>query len=256
MSAAKVVSDTNAVFSREMLLTLRDPFTLIFSLLQPLVFLGFFAPLLSSAVDDFGGRGEALQWFLPGVVVMIALFGTSMTGSNLLYEMQTGAYERILASPLARSAIVTGRSIKEFAPLVVQALILVVACMPFGFTVHSVELLAGLVLLGIFGVGVGSLSYALALASRNREWMFWGVQQALVFPLLILSGMMLPLDDAPGWMRTLSNVNPITYVVEAERALFSGALSNSSVVGGAIAAGLTCAVGLAVGIRAMRRAAA
>ena len=75
--ARSLLSDTAAVCVREFTLVLRDPFSLIFSLLQPLVFLGLFAPLLAGSLsaDQLGGESP-LTWFLPGVVVMIALFGT------------------------------------------------------------------------------------------------------------------------------------------------------------------------------------
>lgn len=255
---AKFFSDTWAVFVREILLVLRDPFTLIFSLLQPLVFLGLFAPLLAGSLGGFGPIGastaDTLQWFVPGVIVMIALFGTSMTGSNLLYEMMTGSYERVLATPLDRSAILVGRSLKEFAPLVVQGLIIVGLCVPFGFTFHPLQVLAGLALLGLFGIGIGALSMALALAAKGREWLFWGVQQALIFPLLILSGMMLPLESGPGWMQTAAQFNPLTYIVDAERALLSGSFAEPVVGWGVLAAAITCAVGLVVGIRRTAKA--
>ncbi|HIZ35822.1 MAG TPA: ABC transporter permease [Candidatus Ruania gallistercoris] len=252
-TAAKIFGDTRAVFIREILLVLRDPFTLIFSLLQPLIFLGLFAPLLAGSLGGFGPVGgstaDTLQWFVPGVIVMISLFGTSMTGSNLLYEMMTGSYERVLATPLSRSAILVGRSLKEFAPLVVQGLIIVALCVPFGFTFHPLHVLAGLALLGLFGVGVGALSFALALAAKGREWLFWGVQQALIFPLLILSGMMLPLESGPGWMQTAARFNPLTYIVDAERALLDGSFADPAVGWGVLAAALTCGLGLVVGIR-------
>lgn len=254
----KFVADTRAVFTREILLVLRDPFSLIFSLLQPLVFLGLFGPLLTGAVGGFGALGggttaDTLQWFVPGVIVMIALFGTSMTGSNLLYEMMTGSYERVLATPLDRSAILVGRALKEFAPLVVQGLLIAVVVLPFGFTLYPLHLLLGLALLGLFGIGVGALSYSLALVSKNREWLFWGIQQALMFPLLILSGMMLPLEAGPGWMQTVARFNPLTYIVDAERALLGGSLTDTAVLWGVVAAAVTCAVGLVVGIRTTRR---
>ncbi|MCB7135028.1 ABC transporter permease [Cellulosimicrobium marinum] len=257
--AAKFFADTWAVFAREILLVLRDPFTLIFSLLQPLVFLGLFGPLLTGAVGgSFGGgdgasTADTLQWFVPGVIVMISLFGTSMSGSNLLYEFMTGSYERVLATPLDRSAILVGRSLKEFAPLVVQGLIIALVCVPFGFTLYPLHLLAGLLLLGLFGIGVGALSIALALAAKNREWLFWGVQQTLLFPLLILSGMMLPLEAGPAWMRTVALFNPLTYVVDAERALLAGSFADTDVLWGFVAAAVTCVVGLWVGIRRTRR---
>ena len=69
---------------------------------------------------------------------------------------------------------------------------------------------------------MGAFSNALAIASRKREWMFWAVQQSLLFPLLILSGMMLPLEAGPQWIQVLGRFNPLTYIVDAERALFSG----------------------------------
>lgn len=148
----RVLQDTRYVFWREMLLPLRDPFSLVFSLLQPLVFLGLFGPLLGAAVGApaFGGQ-STLQWFLPGVVVMIALFGTSMTGSNLQYELMTGSYERILATPLSRSSLMIGRALKEWAPLVVQGLLIALVCIPFGFVFYPLHVLAGLVILGSSG---------------------------------------------------------------------------------------------------------
>ncbi|MFE6968586.1 ABC transporter permease [Isoptericola sp. NPDC057653] len=257
----KFFSDTAAVFTREILLVLRDPFTLIFSLLQPLIFLGLFGPLLTGTFGGgFGGpsgggasTAETLQWFVPGVIVMISLFGTSMTGSNLLYEIMTGSYERVLATPLDRSSILVGRALKEFAPLLVQGLIIAAVCIPFGFTFHVLPALTGLVLLGVFGVGIGALSHALALASKGREWLFWGVQQSLLFPLLILSGMMLPLEAGPSWMQTAAKFNPLTYMVDAERVLFGGTFADPAVLWGTVAAVATCAVGLVVGIRATRR---
>jgi len=245
------VRDTWNVFTRELRPVVRDPFTLIFSLVQPLVFLGLFAPLL---VGQSGQpAGETLQWFVPGVLVMIVLFGTGAVGSNLQYEMMTGSHERTLVAPLARSSLLVGRALKEIAPIVVQAIIIVLIAWPFGFTIHLGGMLVGLALLAVFGVGLGSLSYALALKTKDREWLFWGVQQTLIFPLLILSGMLLPLDEGPAWMRVASTVNPINWVVQAERAVFGGDLAAPAVLWGWIAALALAAVGLAVGIRAMRR---
>ena len=96
-SRGSLVSDTLAVFQREMYLVLRDPFSVIFSLVQPLVFLGLFGTLLAGSVDAAVlGGGSPLQWFLPGVIVMICLFGTGVAGSNLLFEITLGSYERVL----------------------------------------------------------------------------------------------------------------------------------------------------------------
>ena len=96
---------------------------------------------------------------------------------------------------------------------------------------------------------MGAFSYALAIASRKREWMFWAVQQSLLFPLLILSGMMLPLEAGPRWMQVVGAFNPLTYIVDAERALFSGSSTDPAIGWAVLAAVLTCVVGLWVGVR-------
>lgn len=82
---------------------LRDPFSVVFGIVQPLVFLALFGPLL---VGSLGGTdvlgGNVWQWFVPAILVMTTLFSTATTGSNLLYEIQTGAHERMLVTPLSR----------------------------------------------------------------------------------------------------------------------------------------------------------
>lgn len=252
---ATIVHDVQQVWRRESLTILRDPFSLIFSMLQPLVFLGLFGPLLGGITGDGTfEEGSSLQWFLPGVVVMITMFGTSMTGANLQFELMTGAFERILATPLSRASLMIGRALKELTPLVAQAVIITVVAMPFGFKMFPLHVIVGILMLGVFGVGVGALSYALAIASRKTEWIFWVVQQSLLFPLLILSGMMLPLDTGPEWMRIAAMFNPLTYIVDAERTLFAGTFGDVDIIYGFLAAFATAIIGLAVGIYAIRKA--
>ena len=98
---AGFVHDTAAVFVREFQLVLRDPFSLIFSLVQPLVFLGLFGPLLGGSVTEEALGGQSpLQWFLPGVIVMICLFGTGAAGSRLSRPATRSVFDR----PASRSA--------------------------------------------------------------------------------------------------------------------------------------------------------
>lgn len=249
-----LLSDTFAVFQREMYLVLRDPFSVIFSLVQPLVFLGLFGALLAGSVDaSVLGGVSPLQWFLPGVIVMICLFGTGVAGSNLLFEITLGSYERVLASPLRRSSILIGKSLKELAPLVVQAALVTLVCIPFGFVLYPLHVLVGLLILGVFGVGMGAFSNALAVAVRKREWMFWAVQQSLLFPLLILSGMLLPLEAGPRWIQIVGRFNPLTWIVDAERALVAGSWPDPAIGWAVLAAVLTCVVGLWVGVRQVQR---
>ena len=254
----KLVRDTHLVMTRELRPVLRDPFSVIFGMIQPLVFLALFGPLL---VGSLGGQaqstvGESVwQWFVPSILVMTALFGTTTVGANLLFEFQTGAHERMLVTPLSRPSLLVGRALKEMVPLAAQAVIIVAVMIPFGFRLYPAGAVVGLLLLAVFGVGVGSLSYALAIAVRKQEWMFWAVQQTVIFPLMILSGMLLPLETGPGWMQVASRFNPLTYLVDAERALFAGGIGTTEAAAGWAAALLTVVVGLTVGIRSMRHSA-
>jgi ABC-2 type transport system permease protein len=109
----------------------------------------------------------------------------------------------------------------------------------------------GLAILAVFSIGLGALSHTLALAVGKNDWVFWTIQQTVLFPVLILSGMLLATDSGPGWLRALAAADPLKYIVDAERALFSGDLTLDALYG-ALAALLTAAVGLAVGTRAMR----
>ena len=86
-----------------------------------------------------------LWWIM--LLVMIVLFGTGATGSNLQYEMMTGSHERTLVAPLARSSLLVGRALKEIAPIIVQSLIIVLIAWPFGFSINPAGLVIGLILM-------------------------------------------------------------------------------------------------------------
>ena len=242
------VSDTVNVMNRELKPVWREPMAVVFAMIQPLVFLGLFAPLLPEVTD-----GSALQWFVPGIVAMTALMGASFTGANLMEEMQSGSHERQLVSPLGRPALLVGRALKEVVPMLMQVAIIVAVVTPFSFDLHLGGVLAAAVILSVFSVGVGALSFALALASKGQDWMFWTVQQTLLFPALLTAGVLLPMDGAPRWLEVVSMLNPMTYVVDAVRALFAGTYPADVVTQGVAGAAIVAALGLWVGVRAMRR---
>ncbi|WP_110208839.1 ABC transporter permease [Nocardioides daejeonensis] len=243
------LADTWNVMTRELKPLWREPASVLFAMVQPLVFLGLFAPLLPSTPG-----GSALQWFVPGIVAMTCLMGASFTGANLSDEMISGSHERMLVSPLSRSSLLVGRACKEIVPLMMQTAIILVVVTPFSFDLHLGGVLVGVAMLALFSIGVGSLSFALALVAEGQEWLFWTVQQTLIFPVLLLAGILLPLDGAPGWLRFLSDLNPLTYVVDAQRELFSGMWNLDVIAAGFAGGALVAAFGVWVGVRGMRRA--
>ena len=189
---ATLVTDTANVLTRELKPLLREPFGMLISLMQPLVFLALFAPLL----PDMGPTTSALQWFVPGIVAMSCLMGSSMVGASLMQEMFTGSHERLLVSPLSRTSLLVGRALREIVPVLAQTTLILAIVTPFSFDLHPAGVLVGIAILGVFCIGVGALSFALALASKDQDWVFWTVQQTVIFPMLLLAGMLLPIEGA------------------------------------------------------------
>ena len=249
--------DTGTVFAREFAPVPREPAGLVFNMAQPLLFLLLFGSLLAgTGAAGSGGAAAhgAWQWFVPGVLIMMCLFGPMMAGYGLLIELLGGSLERLLVTPLNRAAMLVGRVLKEFVILLAQAAVLIGVAVPLGFRPHPAGTLAGLALLAVLGVGLGALSFVLAIASKPNGTLFYLVTQAVLFPLVLLSGVLLPLASAPAWMRAAGTLNPLRYVVDAERALLTGSFAPATILSGVAAAVLVAVVGLLLGTRAMRRA--
>ncbi|GGP17238.1 ABC transporter permease [Nonomuraea glycinis] len=239
--------DTTTIFRREFVPVVREPLGLVFEMGQPLLFLFLFGSLLDGAV------GASWQWFVPGILVMMCLTGPLSSGYNLLVELIGGSMERLMVTPVDRTALLIGRALKEMTILFAQAVLIIVLALPLGFELHLAGAVAGVALLVVFGVGLGSLSFVLAMRSAPSGELFYVVTQGLLFPLLLLSGVLLPTDSGPAWLRVVGDVNPVTYIVEAQRALFAGDLTDVSVLYGAAMSFAVAALGLWLGNRAMRR---
>ena len=149
-----------------MSLVLRDPFSVIFSWFSHWSFLPCSAAA-GRSVDPAALNGASpLQWFLPGVIVMICLFGTSTHRFEPAVRDQPGLLRACPGSPLHRSAILIGKALKELAPLVVQAALVTLVSIPFGFKLYPIHVLAGCCARCLRGRS-GAFSNALAIASRS-----------------------------------------------------------------------------------------
>lgn len=250
----KLLRDTTTVFTREIAPELRSPISIIFTMGQPLLFLVLFGSMLVGTDADLGaGSGGIWQWFVPGILVMMCLMGPLSAGHGMLTELGGGQMERFLATPISRTSIILGRTGKDTVTLFAQALILIAIAIPLGMRLHLPGALATMVLLIVMATGLSALSYVLAIASMPSGSLFWIVTQMLVFPLMLLSGILLPVDAGPGWLSAIAAINPITYIVEAARALFTGDFLSASVLYGFTAATAIAIVGLVMSTRAMKR---
>ncbi|CAL9521074.1 hypothetical protein SUDANB121_03856 [Nocardiopsis dassonvillei] len=241
--------DTRIIFVRQFRPLLHRPVFLLFGMLQPVLYLVLFAPLLTGLAGEQGQN--PWQWFVPGLLVMLALFTAGFAGFGLLPEIASGAHERLMAAPVGRVALLLGRVLRDVAVMAAQMVLIVVLVVPFGFRAPLPGFAVGLLLLVVLGTGLSALSYLVALKVR-QTYVFAPIVQTAVMPLMLLSGVLLPMELAPDWLYALSRANPVAYVVDAERALFAGEWNAAVGVGWAVALATTLLV-LGLGSRAMRR---
>jgi ABC-2 type transport system permease protein len=210
-----VIREIWLVFVRAVLPTLHKPSVIVVGISQPLLYLVLFGPLLTGVS---AGARSSWQWYVPGIMVQLALFGTAYAGFNLLPELRSGALERMRVTPVSRVALLVGRVLRDVVLLVVQAALLVVVALLFGFRAGIGPLLLGLALLAVLGIAIGAASYTLALRLR-QEYAFAPVLGMTVLPAMLLSGVLLPMNLAPRWLYDLSRINPLSHVVDGERAI-------------------------------------
>lgn len=203
---------------------IRQPWYMLASLTQPLIWLLLFGQLFRqvSTLPGFP-TGSYIAYLTPGVVVMTAMFANSWNGMGLLDDMASGVLDRFLASPVRRSAILTGVSIQQTVSVAIQSLILVALALVLGARfeggVGGVAILIAVSTL--LGAGFGGISMGTALTIRQRESVI-GMNQLLVLPGVFLSTAFMPAALLPGWIATVARYNPVNWaVVAAQQALLS-----------------------------------
>jgi ABC-2 type transport system permease protein len=214
-----LVRDTWLVFTRQVTLVLRNPVWLIVGIFQPLCFLLLFGPLLKG-ITQLGG-GDAYQVFVPGLLIQLAMFGTMFVGFALIAELRAGVIERMRVTPVSRLALLLGRCGRDVLGLLVQSAILVALSLPFGLSVRLGDLALAFALLALIGLLFSSFSYGVALVVRSEDALA-PLLNSVTIPLLLLSGILLPLTLGPGWLRAIATWNPFSWAVDAARALFAG----------------------------------
>lgn len=246
--------DTWIVFARAMTISLRIPIWVVLGVTQPVLYIALFGPLLTS-LPVAGGSGAAGSdaWlvFVPGQLVMLGVFGSAFAGFGLIAELRAGVVERMRVSPASRSALLVGRVLRDVVVLVVQSAVLVLVALAFGLRAPVGGLVVGVLVAGCLGAAFASLSYAAALRLRSEDALA-PLLNGLALPLLLLSGILLPMTLAPAWLRGLSRANPLTYVVDGLREAFVGDLATPAALWGYVATALMVAGGVALGTAVFR----
>ncbi|MGW0336546.1 ABC transporter permease [Streptomyces sp. NPDC003011] len=248
-----LLHDTALIYGRYLRQSLRSRFALLFGMLMPLLYLLFFGPLLTNL--PLGGRGSSWQLLVPGLLLQLALFGASFAGFSVIVENGQGVIERMRVTPVSRLALLLGRVLRDATVFVFQAVLLVLASVAMGLRAPLAGILIGFAFVALLSVSLGALSYALAMKVRTPGE-FGPTVNALSMPSMLLSGLMLPMTLAPGWLDVLSHFMPLRYLVDAMRDAYVGSYTSAAMLYGVlVAVGLT-ALSVTVGTRVFRTAGA
>ena len=250
----KVLRDIWLVFGRYFGLLIHNPVWVALGVLQPLLYLILFAPLLKSVASIRGfPPGGAYNVFVPGLLVQLGMFGAAGVGFSLIAELRMGVIERLRVTPVSRVALLLGRAMRDVISIVAQSLILILLALPFGLSIHPVGVVVVLLLIGLIGLLTASIAYAVALWLRSED-----SYAPLIFtsslPILLLSGVLLPMQLAPQWLRTIADINPLLYAVDAARHVFNDNLGDPSVSKGVLIMVALSVIAVVIGARQFGRA--
>lgn len=247
-------SQTWIIFRRQMRLALRNPAWVIIGLAQPVLYLCLFGPLLKPLAAQIG-TDNAYTFFVPGLLVQLALFGALFAGFGLISEWREGVIEAERVTPASRTALLLGRVGRDLALITVQGIVLVALGFAFGLTGSIPGMIFGLILTVFLAGACSASSNALALTTKSEDALA-PILNSISLPVLLLSGILLPISTATGapqWLATVSDFMPIKYIVNAARSTFTGDFWTTTVLWGVVWTLILFFAGLWVGTRTFRK---
>jgi ABC-2 type transport system permease protein len=243
--------DTWVIFSRAMRLSLRQPMWVLIGLMQPILYLVLFGPLLQTVAARSGFAGDAWQVFVPGLLVQLGIFGGLFVGFGIIAEWRAGVLDRQMVTPASRVALITGRTLRDVVVIVAQGTVLTVCAFLFGLRVPPAALVIAAILVALLGAAFSFISNAIGMATKSEDALA-PLVNALALPILLLSGILLPMALAPQWLQIVSDFNPFKHIVEALRAVFRGDFSSPIVLLGLALAVILVVLGAWLGQRVLK----
>ena len=165
-------SDTMLIFRRQLKLSVRNPAWVIIGLVQPILYLAFFGPLLARIASG-GALGvpasNPYSFFVPGLLIQLGLFGAAFVGFSIIADWRAGVIERFRVTPVSRMALLAGRVLRDVLTLTVQAIVLVLAGLAFGLRAPVVGVLIALCFVAIVAVSLAAVSYAVGLMLKSED---------------------------------------------------------------------------------------
>lgn len=199
----------------------RAPMSIAFSLVQPVLWLLLFGNLFQKATVMPGFQApNYITFMVAGVIVMTVLNDTLFGGVELLFDKENGFLERLLATPMSRSTLIVSRFAFVMTVTTMQSLIILGLAALLG--VRLATGLPGVAMILVIGMlfGLGLIAISLSLAfTMGGHGDFFSLIGFITLPLIFLSSALAPLQAMPGWMRAIASLNPMTYTIDAVRAL-------------------------------------
>jgi ABC transporter DrrB family efflux protein len=216
------VSDTLTITRRNLLVWTRVPAYIVFTVIQPVMFVLMFRYVFGGAIS-VPGRVPYVDFLMPGIIGQTAAFATFGTAIALAQELKKGVIDRLRSMPMARSAVLAGRLVADTARMLVTILIVVGVGYAVGFRFQNgiVPAVAMVVLATVFGLAICCIAAFTGLAIGDEEsvqafGLIW------LFPITFLSSAFVPIRSMPGWLQAFANNQPVTYVIDTMRALALG----------------------------------
>ncbi|MBK9131607.1 MAG: ABC transporter permease [Gammaproteobacteria bacterium] len=215
-----MMADTWHLFNKYMIITLRMPMWSLFTLIQPMIWLIIFGQLFGRFVQS----EHYMDFMVPGILIMTVLFGSSWSGVSLLREISAGTVDKMLVSPVSRVAIVLSRVLHSAVQVIAQAIVILVVAWAMGSSINfnPIYLVLGMLVVFLLGVGFAALSNGFAITLQREEPLVM-IGNMMTLPLMFFSSALVPEQFMPDWIQYVSVLNPITYAVEAVRAVISSA---------------------------------
>jgi ABC transporter DrrB family efflux protein len=214
--------DTFAITQRNLIAYRRVPQLLVFSTIQPVIFVLMFRYVFGGAIK-LPGPIPYVDFLMPGIFVQMVVFGAIATAIGLATDMKSGLMERFHALPMALSAVLTGRTMADLARNVFVVILMMIVGFLVGWRIHTnvLALLAGAFLVLLFGYAMSWIFATVGLAVGDPE-----TAQAAAFPVLaplvFASSAFVSPDKMPGWLQVFANHQPVSATASAVRALVNG----------------------------------
>lgn len=244
------------VFRRDLTISMRIPAWIFIGIMQPVLYLVLFGPLMERIVANTPGFPPGNGWTIltPALIVQMALFGM-FAGFGILADLQNGVLERLRVTPVRRTALLLGKVANYALQLLIQALImLVLALVAFDLSAPFGGVVLALVIVLLMGITLASCGYAMALILKSQE-AFIPLLNTILMPILLLSGILIPITTglAPKWLYTISQINPFRHVVDADRAAFRGDFSMDALFTGSVILAVMAILAVWWGARTFQR---